>query len=60
MKLIQRIKCKLGYHNEELYPIKIKPVIHSRWKELNDIQLPMYDTWMWKCKYCKKEKVIYK
>jgi hypothetical protein len=60
MKLIQKIKCKLAYHNDELLSVMIRPVIVSRWDYLNDIILPEYYSHMWKCKNCGKEKVIYK
>lgn len=60
MNLIRKILCKFNFHDEELFPVEIRPVIHSRWDHLNKIVLPTYNSFMWVCKHCKREKVIYK
>lgn len=60
MNLIRKILCKLKYHDEELFPVEVRPVIYSRYYELNKIILPTYPSFMWVCKYCKKERIIYK
>lgn len=60
MILLRKIKCKMGYHKNELFPVTVQPILISRWPNLNNMNLPRYETWMWICKYCKKERIIYK
>ena len=60
IKLITKIKCKFGYHEEESFSVQIRPVIHSSIKELTKVMLPTYESVMWVCKHCKKERIIWK
>lgn len=58
--LFCKLQCKFGYHDEDLIPVEIKPEILSRWREVMAIELPSYLSHMWKCKFCKKERINYK
>ncbi len=60
MNLYRKILCKLGYHKEELFPVTVQPIVKSIWPQLDDFPLPKYDTYMWKCEHCNKERIIYK
>lgn len=58
MKLIRKLKCRLGFHDNDLIKIIIQPVIRSNFKELNNFKLPINPGHMWKCKHCDKEKIF--
>jgi hypothetical protein len=60
MTIFKKIKCKLGYHDDELLPVLVSPVLYSRYPEFNEVVLRPYNSHMWKCKNCGKEKVIYR
>jgi len=60
MKLFRKILCKLRYHEEELVAVTVQPAIISRFPKLNNIKLPPYKTYMWVCRHCKKERIIFK
>lgn len=60
MNLIRKILCKFNFHDEELHQVEVQPVVYHPRGALEKFLLPSYFSFMWKCKYCKKERIIYK
>ncbi len=54
-KTVRKILCFLRIHSTEIEPITIRPVFYHMRKEF---LLPTHEAHMWKCKYCKYERII--
>lgn len=63
-RLITRIKCRYGYHDKEFIPVTVTYVlvdntgIIKRVMEDNKLILGNKNTFMYKCRNCKYEKVL--
>lgn len=53
MNFFRKILCKMNFHDDEIFPVEIRPVfIYSNNQHRN---LPSFERLKWKCKHCKKE-----